>query len=209
MATITIGGGLVTTTVPCKTWQEALQNAITAMLNEQKFSQHISENHVRDTPQRVVKAFEEYFSGLDQDPEEVLRRGFEVGNYDEMVYVKNISFVSFCAHHLAPFIGKVHFAYLPHKQIVGLSKIPRLVEVYSKRPQVQEKLTAEIVDTFQKVVKPKGCGAVVEALHLCMAIRGVKKDQAVTRTTALRGCFKKETTKQEFLDGVKGVSGWF
>ena len=191
------------------TWQEALEWAITGMLTAQEFSSNIAEGHVRDTPKRVVKAFEEYFSGLRQDPEEILKRGFEVGEYDEMVYVKNISFVSFCAHHLAPFIGKVHFAYLPRTQIVGLSKIPRLVEAYSKRPQVQEKLTAEIVDTFYKVVQPRGCGVVVEALHLCMAIRGVKKDQTITRTTALRGCFKNPETKNEFLDGVKGERGWF
>jgi len=192
-----------------RTWQEALEWAITGMMTASKFSAHISEDHVRDTPKRFVKAFEEYFSGLDQDPEEVLRRGFEVGKYDEMVFVKNISFVSFCAHHLSPFFGKVHFAYLPDKKIVGLSKIPRLIEVYSKRPQVQEQLTAQVVDTFQKVVTPKGCGTVIEALHLCMSIRGVKKDQAITRTTALRGCFKKDSVKREFLDGVKGERGWF
>ena len=190
------------------TWQEALEWAITGMLTSYEFSNNISSDHRRDTPKRFVKAFEEYFCGLKQDPEEVLHRGFEVGNYDEMVTVKNISFVSFCAHHLVPFAGKVHFAYLPNKQIVGLSKIPRLVEVYAKRPQVQEQLTTQIVDTFQKVVNPRGCGVVIEALHLCMAIRGIKKDQAITRTTALRGCFKKESTKREFLGGIKGENGW-
>jgi len=162
----------------------------------------ISEEHIKETPTRVTKAFEEYFAGCYQDPNEVLTKGFPSEGYDEMVYVNNIAFVSFCAHHLIPFIGKVHFGYIPKKRIVGLSKIPRLVECYARRPQVQEQMTQQIVDTFQTMIEPHGCGVVIEAFHLCMAIRGVKKEGAYTRTTAIRGCFTRPEVKSEFLDGV-------
>lgn len=189
-------------------WEDTLQLAISQMLHGHEFVNVISEDHIRDTPERVVKAFQEYFSGVKEDPAAVLKKGFEAGRYDEMVFVKNISFVSFCAHHLTPIIGKVHFAYLPNEKIVGLSKIPRMIDILARRPQVQEKLTREIVETFQSVVQPSGCGAVIEALHLCMTIRGVKKDQAVTRTTALFGAFKSDGVKHEFLDGIRGEKGW-
>jgi GTP cyclohydrolase I len=191
-----------------KLWEEQLRTAIFQMLGQKEFRAVISDNHVAETPDRVVKAFGEYFSGVYQDPEAVLKKGFETGTYDEMVFVKNISFVSFCAHHLTPIIGKVHFAYLPQKKIVGLSKIPRMIEIFAKRPQVQEKFTTDIVDTFFNVVQPHGCGAVVEALHLCMTIRGIKKEDAVTRTTRLLGSFRDRGVKEEFLDGVKCERGW-
>jgi len=187
-------------------WAEHLHVAIRKLCSN-VFEGCITSDHLKDTPDRVVSAFTEYFSGVDEDPELVLKTGFQPGTYNEMVYVKDIEFVSFCAHHLAPFIGKAHFAYLPHEKIVGISKIPRLVEIYSRRPQVQEKLSSDIVDTFMKVVRPKGCGVVIEALHMCMAIRGIKK-RAITRTTALRGVFLTPECKGEFLDGVKGGLGW-
>ena len=189
-------------------WETTLEAAIGQMLTTPGFAAVISEDHINETPERVVNAFKEYFSGVYDDPAAVLKKGFETGAYDEMVFVKNITFVSFCAHHLTPIIGKVHFAYLPRIKIVGLSKIPRMIEILARRPQVQEKLTREIVDVFNNVVEPSGCGAVVEALHLCMTIRGVKKDQAVTRTTALAGAFKRNEVKSEFLDGVRGEKGW-
>lgn len=184
-------------------WQGQLHHAIALMLAEPEFQKSMSVEHVNDTPRRFVEAFQEYFSGLKQNPEEVLRTGFEPGNYDEMIYVRNVRFTSFCAHHLSPFIGKVHFAYLPSRKIIGLSKIPRLIEIYSRRPQVQEKLSAEIVDTFQRIVQPKGCGVVIEAVHLCMTIRGVRKEEAETRTTALTGVFRDSAVKSEFLDGIR------
>jgi len=183
-------------------------DAVTAMLSDPGIAASISLDHRRDTPSRVVKAFEEYFSGVNQNPGNVLSKGFEEGEYDEMVFVKNISFVSFCAHHLAPFIGKIHFAYLPKGKIVGLSKIPRMIEILTHRPQVQEKLSREICDVFQNYVDPLGCGVVIEALHLCMTIRGARKDGAITRTTCLRGEFKKDKVKSEFLDGIRGEKGW-
>ncbi len=167
----------------------------------------ISNEHVHNSPERIAKSMLEMIEGCWQDPTEVLRTVFDASAYDEIVYVNNITFVSICAHHALPFFGKCHFGYLPDKNIIGLSKIPRLVEVYSKRPQVQEKLTVEIIDTFNDILKPVGCGLVMEAYHLCMAIRGVENESAYTKTTALRGAFKKEgSTKEEFLSGIKQVT---
>lgn len=170
-------------------------------------SDMISEDNITDTPGRVAKAFQEYFAGCYQDPKEALAKTFN-SSLDEMIYVNNIGFVSFCAHHLCPFMGRVHFAYIPKGRIVGLSKIPRLVEVFAKRPQLQEQLSDQLVGTFMDVLKPKGCGVVVEAYHTCMAIRGIKKEEAYTKTTALRGIFKtRPSVKSEFLDGVNHNRG--
>ena len=188
-------------------WQSMLGLAIESMVSQPEFRAQMSEEHIRDTPKRFVQSFEEYFSGLKGDPEEILRKGFAPGSYDEMVMVRDIRFASLCAHHLVPFIGKVHFGYLPSRRIVGLSKIPRLVEIYARRPQVQEQLASQIVETFQNVVEPLGCGVVIEALHLCMAIRGVRKETAVTRTTALKGAFKEPSLKAEFLNAVADSHG--
>jgi GTP cyclohydrolase IA len=188
---------------PVTTWAEKLNEAIQAMIDSEWFNGAIAKEHVQDTPRRVVQSFTDYFSGLGVDAEEVLRQGFEPGSYDEMIYVRNIRFTSFCAHHFVPFIGTINFAYIPEMRIVGLSKIPRLIEVLSHRPQVQEQLTAQIADIFQKVVKPQGCGVTIEAVHLCMTIRGVRKEDATTKTTALTGIFRKPDVKSEFLDGVR------
>lgn len=162
----------------------------------------ISEEHIKLSPDRVTKSIFEMFSGCYAEPDDVLDVVFE-DTYDEIVYVNDIQFVSNCAHHNLPFFGKMHFGYLPGGAIVGLSKIPRLVEIYSRRPQVQEKLTQDIVDKFMEKVCPKGCGLVVEAYHLCMMIRGVEQKSAYTKTTALRGCFRDGSTKDEFLRGIK------
>lgn len=191
-----------------KDWQKELESAIECMLAGDEFQQQMSEEHIRETPARFVRSFEEYFAGLKEDPEEVLRKGFAAGKYDEMVIVRDIHFASTCAHHLVPFLGHVHFGYLPATQIVGLSKIPRLVEVYARRPQVQEQFASQIVDTFQKIVQPAGCGVVIDGLHLCMAIRGIKKETAITRTTALRGSFKETAVKAEFLGAVGEIRRW-
>lgn len=192
-------------------WQEDLHAAIYEMLHSSVIYNTISDDHIAATPERVVKAFQEYFSGCADDPERVLRGGFEKGDYDQIIFVRDISFVSMCAHHLAPIFGKVDFAYLPkdHNRIVGLSKIPRMIEIYARRPQVQEKFTHEIVDTFNRVVKPRGCGAVVSAYHFCMIGRGVRKEQAFTTTTALKGIFKMSpTVRNEFLSGVTREVRW-
>lgn len=182
-------------------WQADLYSGIAKLLEVPEVAATLSQAHVEATPQRVVNAFSEYFSGCWRDPREVLMTTFNE-SYDEMVVVKDINFVSFCAHHLAPFIGKVHFGYLPNKKVIGLSKIPRLIEVLSRRPQVQEKLTCEIADIFMDVVKPKGCAVAIEATHLCMSIRGVRKE-AVTKTLAVRGQFSKMITKNEFLEQIR------
>jgi GTP cyclohydrolase IA len=188
---------------------DAKQKIIEAMkflYNIPKIKASISEEHTDNTPGRIAVTMIEMFEGCWQDPKEVLQTSFTEEKYDQMIYVNSISFVSMCAHHNLPFFGKTYFAYLPDKKIVGLSKIPRLVEVYSRRPQVQEKLTCEIVDMFNDVVKPSGCGIVIEAIHLCMAIRGVENETAYSKTTALRGCFTDGSTKAEFLEGIKQTS---
>jgi GTP cyclohydrolase I len=170
-----------------------------------------SPNHVAETPKRVLAAFDEYFAGCQMKAADVLSTTFDNYSFDEMIFVNDIGFVSFCSHHLVPFFGKAHFAYIPNGKIVGLSKIPRLVEVFAKRPQVQEEMTVQIVDAFMGILKPKGCGLVIEACHMCMMIRGVKKEKAYTRTSALRGVFKKkDSTRAEFLDGIpkKGSDAW-
>lgn len=154
-----------------------------------------------DTPKRVVKAFEEYFRGYDQDPREILSRTFEeVDGYDEMVVLRDIRIESHCEHHLAPFIGRAHVAYLPNKRVVGISKLARLVDIYSKRLQIQEKLTAQIASTLEEVLQPKGVGVVIEAHHQCMTTRGVHKPGVSMQTSRMLGLFRSDPrTRQEFL----------
>ncbi|MGB1540551.1 MAG: GTP cyclohydrolase I FolE [Rickettsiales bacterium] len=154
-----------------------------------------------DTPKRVVKAYEDYFSGYGEDPHELLSRTFEeVEGYDEMVVLRDIRLESHCEHHLAPFIGTAHVAYLPNKRVVGISKIARLVDVYSKRLQIQEKLTAQIANTLDEVLEPKGVAVVIEARHQCMTTRGVHKPGVTMQTSRMLGQFRKDPrTRQEFL----------
>ncbi|MEM1140281.1 MAG: GTP cyclohydrolase I FolE [Pseudomonadota bacterium] len=154
-----------------------------------------------DTPARVARAFEEWFSGYDEDPFEYLQRTFEeVEGYDEMVLLKNIRFESHCEHHLAPIIGKAHIAYLPENRVVGISKLARVVEVYARRLQVQEKLTAQIANTIQDVLQPRGVAVVLEAQHQCMTTRGVHKPGVSMVTSTLLGAFRKDPmTRREFL----------
>ena len=160
-------------------------------------------HHVERTPTRVVNAYSELLSGVREDPALVLRISFEETSYDEMVTVEDIDFVSVCAHHLLPFFGFCHFAYLPDKRIVGLSKIPRMIEILARRPQVQERLTRQIVDVFQQEIQPLGCGVMIRAWHGCVACRGVRKANLRMRTTALRGYFRdKPEVKSEFLAGI-------
>lgn len=159
--------------------------------------------HIEKTPHRIVASMMELFGGCFEDPESVLSTAFTEKFYDEMVYVNDIPFVSVCAHHQLPFVGKCHFAYIPNGKIVGLSKIPRMVNSYARRPQVQELLTPQIADSFMKIIQPKGCGLVMEAHHFCMMIRGVESSPSYAKTTALRGVFKKADTKHEFLNGIR------
>ncbi len=159
------------------------------------------QDHVQDTPKRVVKAFSEFFAGAGVDPKSVLRTEFPSEAHDQMVVIKDIEVVSFCSHHLLPFYGVAHFGYIPKKKIVGLSKVPRLISLLAARPQVQERLSDQIVQCFMDHVNPRGCGIIIECVHTCMAVRGVQK-RATTRTTSLRGVFQDHHVKQEFLQST-------
>jgi GTP cyclohydrolase I len=161
------------------------------------------------TPARVVRAFDEYFSGYGTDPVELLKRTFEeTGGYDEMVVLKDIRFESHCEHHIAPIIGKAHVAYLPGKRVVGISKLARLVEVYAKRLQIQEKMTAQIAKTLADVLKPKGVAVVIEAAHQCMTTRGVHKPGVAMVTSTMLGAFRDDaTTRREFLAIIAAPAG--
>jgi GTP cyclohydrolase I len=181
-------------------WQSLLQTGVEAMMNSPAMQDCVPEGHRKDTPRRVVRAFEEAFWGINKDPAVVLSTHFEEDVYQEMIHVEDIDFTSYCMHHLLPFTGKVHFAYIPSKRIVGLSKIPRMIDVLAARPQVQERLTDQIGRIFQSVVKPKGCGVMLyDVAHACTTIRGVKKAHAKMRTTAFFGCFASGEPRAEFL----------
>jgi GTP cyclohydrolase IA len=158
-----------------------------------------------ETPARVTRAFEEFFGGYSQDPEDVLQKTFEeVEGYDEMVIVKDIPMMSHCEHHMVPFLGRAHVAYLPDRRVVGLSKLARVVEIYARRLQIQEKLTVQIADTIDRVLKPKGVAVVIEAEHQCMTMRGVKKGGSSTVTSRMTGAFRENpSTRREFLAMVQ------
>ena len=158
-----------------------------------------------DTPKRVAKAFEEWFSGYDEDPEAILARTFEeVEGYDDIVLLKGIRLESYCEHHMAPIIGTVNIAYLPSDKVVGISKLARLVDAYAKRLQVQEKMTAQIANTLEEVLKPRGVAVMVEAEHQCMSTRGVHKPHVDTVTTRFTGAFKDDPALEErFLRLIK------
>ena len=153
------------------------------------------------TPGRVVRAFEQWFGGYEIDPHELLQRTFEeVEGYDEMVVLKDIRFESHCEHHLAPIIGKAHVAYLPDARVVGISKLARLVEAYAKRLQIQEKMTAQIANTLEEVLQPKGVAVVIEAAHQCMTTRGIHKPGVTMMTSRMLGAFREDSrTRREFL----------
>lgn len=154
-----------------------------------------------DTPKRVAKAYEEWFSGYDTDPVEMLSRTFEeVEGYDEMVVLRDIRFESYCEHHLAPIIGRAHVAYLPKNRVVGISKLARLVEAFAKRMQIQEKMTAQIANVLEEVLQPLGVGVVIEAAHQCMTTRGVHKPGVAMVTSRMLGSFRTDVeTRREFL----------
>ena len=154
-----------------------------------------------ETPDRVVRSYDEFFSGYQQDPAEILAKTFsEVDGYDEMIVMNDIRFESHCEHHMVPIIGKAHIGYLPDKRVVGISKLARLVDVYARRLQIQEKMTVQIADTLQEVLHPKGVGVVVEAAHQCMTTRGVHKPGAALVTSRMLGAFRTDvSTRREFL----------
>ena len=162
-----------------------------------------SRSGLLETPRRVAGMFEEIFAGLEQDPEKIIKV-LPGDQHDEIVLVKDISFYSMCEHHLLPFVGKAHVAYIPKGYISGLSKLARLVELYAKRMQLQERLTTQIADTLMKILQPRGVMVVVEAEHLCMTMRGVKKAGAITTTSVVRGVFRdNEATRAEAMSLIK------
>jgi GTP cyclohydrolase I len=156
------------------------------------------------TPTRVHKAFEFLTRGYSEDPESMLKNALFTVTYDEMVIVKDVEMFSLCEHHMLPFFGKVHVAYIPNGRVIGLSKIPRLIEIFSRRLQIQERLTTQIAETIQKVIQPQGVGVVIEARHLCMMMRGVEKQHSAAVTSSMLGCFRDEQeTRQEFLSLIR------
>jgi GTP cyclohydrolase I len=159
---------------------------------------------MRETPKRVVKAYEEWFGGYGEDPKEYLQRTFEeVAGYDEMILLKGIPFVSHCEHHMAPILGQAHVAYMPDKRVVGISKLARVVQTYARRFQVQEAMTAQIADTINEILQPLGVAVVVDGQHECMTTRGVNTGGVVMTTSRMLGQFRRNpVTRSEFLSMI-------
>jgi GTP cyclohydrolase I len=156
------------------------------------------------TPERVSKAYKFLTKGYKEDPEALLKGALFTVSYDEMVIVKDIEMFSLCEHHMLPFFGKVHVAYIPNGKVIGLSKIPRLIELFSRRLQIQERLTTQIAETIQRVIEPQGVGVVIEARHLCMMMRGVEKQHSAAVTSSMLGVFRhEEETRSEFLSLIR------
>lgn len=178
---------------------DRLEGVVRELLGQ--LGEDIDRDGLARTPARVAKALRFLTEGYGQDPVEILNNAlFEVG-YDEMVLVKDIDFYSLCEHHLLPFVGRVHVAYIPNGRVVGLSKIPRLVRMFARRLQVQERLTVQIAETIGRVLEPKGVAVVVEALHLCMMMRGVEQQNAFAITSSMHGDFKTDSkTRSEFME---------
>ncbi len=164
---------------------------------------------LRGTPERVARAYEEWFSGYDDDPKAILQRTFEeTDGYDEMIVLRDIRLETFCEHHLAPIVGRIHVAYLPEHRVVGISKLARLVEAFARRLQIQEKLTAQIANTIHEVLEPKGVAVVIEATHQCMTTRGVHKPGAVMVTSRMLGTFRSDPkTRREVLAMIGNQGG--
>ena len=158
---------------------------------------------LRATPQRVERSLAFLTKGYHENPSEILRGALFDVDYDEMVIVKDVEMFSLCEHHMLPFFGKVHVAYIPKGKVIGLSKIARLVEVFARRLQVQERMTRQIADAIQEAIHPHGVGVVIEARHLCMMMRGIEKQNSSTVTSAMVGCFRQKETRTEFLSLVR------
>lgn len=189
--------------------EQALKDYSTADLHRELL-RRIGEDPMRDgllaTPARVEKSMAFLTKGYQEDPLEILRGALFDVDYDEMVIVKDVEMFSLCEHHMLPFFGKVHVAYIPNGKVVGLSKIARLVEVFARRLQVQERMTRQIADAIQEAIAPQGVGVVIEARHLCMMMRGIEKQTSSTVTSAMVGVFQKRETRAEFLSLVRGPS---
>jgi len=186
--------------------KEAFENAVKTMMRS------VGEDPEREglvkTPERVYKAYEFMYGGYKEDPNEVLNSALFSSSNDEMVLIKDIELYSTCEHHLLPIIGRAHVAYIPDGKVVGLSKIPRVVDIFSRRMQIQEQLTEQIADAIMKTIKPKGVAVVIQARHMCMEMRGVEKINSTTTSSALRGLFKKdEKTRAEFFSLINAPVG--
>jgi len=181
---------------------EELTHEILVRIGEQPDRQGLQR-----TPQRYVKALRDLTKGYQEDAEAIIRGALFEVDYDEMVIVKDIEMFSLCEHHVLPFFGKVHIAYIPKGRVIGLSKVARLVEVFARRLQVQERLTVQIAETIQKVLQPLGVGVVIEARHLCMMMRGVEKQHSATVTSSMLGAFRAQQTRQEFLALIHAKNG--
>ena len=175
--------------------------------NYQEILHLLGENQNREgllkTPERASKAMKFLTEGYEKDPKQILQSAMFKEDYNEMVIVKDIELYSLCEHHLLPFFGKAHIAYIPNGQIVGLSKLPRVVDVFSRRLQVQERLTEQILDCINNTLNPKGVAVVIEASHMCMMMRGVQKQNSTTTTSGFRGAFKDTDTRNEFLNLIQ------
>ena len=183
-----------------------IANLVAKLLKE--LGEDVQREGLDKTPERVEKALRYFTSGYGQDVKEVLNGAMFVEEYDEMVIVKDIDFFSLCEHHLIPFFGRCHVAYMPNRKIVGLSKIPRLVEMFSRRLQVQERLTTQIANTLNEALQPRGVAVVVEAIHLCMLMRGVEKQNSKAITSAMLGAFRdRPETRAEFMELIKASRG--
>jgi GTP cyclohydrolase I len=183
-----------------------IANLVAKLLKE--LGEDVQREGLDKTPERVEKALRYFTSGYGQDVKEVLNGAMFVEEYDEMVIVKDIDFFSLCEHHLIPFFGRCHVAYMPNRKIIGLSKIPRLVEMFSRRLQVQERLTTQIANTLNEALQPRGVAVVVEAIHLCMLMRGVEKQNSKAITSAMLGAFRdRPETRAEFMELIKSSRG--
>ncbi|MDX1295598.1 MAG: GTP cyclohydrolase I FolE [Sulfurimonadaceae bacterium] len=186
--------------------QSAFEEAVKTMIKS------VGEDPDREgllkTPERVFKAFQFMYGGYEEDAEEILKSALFTTSNDEMVLIKDIEFYSTCEHHLLPIIGRAHVAYIPDGKVVGLSKIPRVVNVFSRRMQIQEQLTEQIADAIMQTIDPKGVAVVIQARHMCMEMRGVEKINSTTTSSALRGLFKRdEKTRMEFFNLINSPAG--
>jgi len=181
--------------------QNSIQSAISKIL--EAVGENPNREGLKNTPMRVARMFAELLAGYSTDPVALVNGAVFKVSYDEMVIVRDIEFYSMCEHHLLPFMGRVHAAYIPSGKVIGLSKIPRIVDMYARRLQVQERMTRQIADFIMDVLKPQGVAVVVEGLHLCTMMRGVKKHDARMTTSAMHGAFRANlATRQEFLDNI-------
>jgi GTP cyclohydrolase IA len=189
----------------------AAQNASLAELTREmllRLGEDPQREGLQRTPERMAQALEFLTKGYQEDPQEILQGALFTEEYDEMVIVKDVEMFSLCEHHLLPFFGKVHVAYIPNGKVIGLSKIPRLIDVFARRLQVQERLTMQIADCIQQAIAPEGVGVVIEARHLCMMMRGVEKQHSAAVTSSMLGAFRnEENTRQEFLSLIRARNG--